>query len=86
MRPSVSPGVPTVPAVVPPRTDSGLGGLPLLAHNASSGCRQVTALSGEAYARFMTRRSRWLGIASMAIALTFAPQAAAKLCRAAPLC
>jgi hypothetical protein len=27
----------------------------------------------------MTRRSRWLGIASMAIALTFAPQAAAKL-------
>jgi hypothetical protein len=39
----------------------------------------LTALSGGAYARFMTRRSRWLGIASIAIALTSAPQAAARL-------
>jgi hypothetical protein len=38
----------------------------------------VAVLAGEAYARFMTRRSRWLGIASMAIALTFAPQAGAR--------
>jgi hypothetical protein len=38
----------------------------------------LTALSGEAYARLMTRRFRWLGIASMAIALMLASQAAAR--------
>src|SRR5213079_827289 len=42
-------------------------------------CRSLDGSPDAGYARFVTRRSHWLGIASLAIGLTFVPQAAAKL-------